>query len=458
MRLNLKYVLLIAFFLFSTVANAWLVPVLQGAARALTLTIKGLNTSEKVALGASTAVHVGIFALTFGEDDPNAQAPLTVHLKPNVPLSVPAGWQAATNGDQQPVPPNNIGAPPLKLIATDGSGEVQGDYAAFCVAHQGAVQGTYHHHLDTGAALYCYYETSPGNINTSKKADWLNVCPTGYGLSGPINNQTCALVNAQIVMKPSDQKCEIIVTGNTFQLDTRDPDCTNPNLAAEGIERLDNKVTVTKPNHKVSVTINPDGSKLIESTLNKTDGNTQKQKIAIDADGNKTGEIIEDYKGQGDLTSANPMGSNSSTIGGTVNVDFPDDYNREITQQAIKGDTAEIKKNTKDTFDEIKKQFESTAEENVDTSAHEFDEADYGNIRNKESEYTGILSGLTSKFGIPAGGQCSNASIPVVMFGQSTSWDFQPICNSLAPLVNYLVWMLVSFFVWREIASMRGSA
>lgn len=462
MQLNKKIVVFFLLSILSLNAFAWFVPLLVNGARTVATMYRTATTAEKVSVGGSLAVHAGIAAITFGGDDNNSvePKPFTVHLQPNVPLSVPPGWSAAQSGQQQPVPPSTI---PLSVTYTyAGSSFGTSQEACTYAASQWSVNSNAGRPvIGTMAAppsLNCnlQYQLASGSWSNTVTGIGTTSCPLGYGLSGSAPNQVCALVNAQVVMKPSDDRCELVVSNNTFQLDSRDPDCTNAKLIAEGIERLDNKVSITKPNQKQEITLNPNGSVNHKTTTNTSDGKTTIDERNIDSSGNVTGEKSTVHDGQGDLM--NPIGNGTTPVSGTVKVDFPTDYNREATQQAVKGDTAAISQNTKDTADELKKQFESTPEETVDTSAHEFDDTKYGQIRGKEGDYTSVVSGLVGKLGIPSGGQCSNASINTVMFGVSTSWDFQPVCASIAPLINYLFWTLILIFVWREVGSLRGSA
>lgn len=467
MQLNKKIVVFFLLSILSLNAFAWFVPLLVNGARTVATMYRTATTAEKVSVGGSVVVHAGIAAITFGGDDNNATEPkpFTVHLQPNVPLSVPAGWSAAQSGQQQPTPPNTIPIQtftmatkpvyPTQVSSDQAAAQNYLNYVKTLAGASGATISSVTRNANNNQVLVTIVNT-PYSFNNAVAAYLEPGCPTGYGISGQAPNQNCALINSQIVMKPADDRCELVVINNAFQLDSRDPDCTNAQLAAEGIERLDNKVTITKPNQKQEVTLNPDGSVRHKMTTNTPDGKTQIDERNISPSGDITGEKSSIHDGQGDLM--NPTPSGTSAVTGNINIDFPTDYNRESTQQAVKTDTAAISQNTKDTADELKKQFESTPEENIDTSAHEFDDTKYGQIRGKEGDYTSIVSNLVGKLGIPSGGQCSNASINTVMFGVSTSWDFQPICASIAPLINYLFWTLILIFVWREVGSLRGSA
>lgn len=165
--------------------------------------------------------------------------------------------------------------------------------------------------------------------------------------------------------------------------------------------------------------------------------------------------------GTGGAQTQQGAGSVASGGGSSVNIDIPTDYSRESTSQAIAGSTAETATNTKDIFDEVKKQFETRPLDEVgdgnSDGSKDFDEGDYGDLRGREAQVEGYLQSISSKFGVPSGGQCSNAVINTTMFGRAASWDFTNFCNSLSPIINYLFWALVAVFGWREMGSMRAS-
>lgn len=73
-----------------------------------------------------------------------------------------------------------------------------------------------------------------------------------------------------------------------------------------------------------------------------------------------------------------------------------------------------------------------------------------------ETAISGYLTGLTEKFGIPSGGQCNLAVLSVPFLGQTMSLDMSEMCAAISPMVNFMVWILVLLFVWREVGALRG--
>jgi len=168
-------------------------------------------------------------------------------------------------------------------------------------------------------ALYC------GNASTQNVLR----CPSGYVLSG----SNCNLSNASIVPYPSDGVSTYINDGaGKFMLDPRDPDIPAANLSGlAGQSSVTQKSTDGKQSS--TTTLNPDGS-ITHSTTNEyydsTDASTHQftQSFTI----NNSGAVIS-------YSSSNPV---TQVVNGVVtpvspsNIQFPNDYNREATQQALK--------------------------------------------------------------------------------------------------------------------------
>jgi len=83
-------------------------------------------------------------------------------------------------------------------------------------------------------------------------------CPAGY------TNQSglCNLTNASVVIKPTDGKCNIIRTGNTYSGDANDPDCSlsTSGGSAQSLNLNVSSGTVTASESGRTISVNTNGS------------------------------------------------------------------------------------------------------------------------------------------------------------------------------------------------------
>lgn len=295
-------------------------------------------TAMTVSLLEAVTVHAAIGALYWDNKDKtsndNNSSPLTVNLQPNVQLPVPPGW-SYHQGNQQPDPPNNIPIQtftmatkpvyPTQVTSDQAAAQNYLDYVKTLAGAGGGTISSVTRNANNNQVLVTIVNT-PYSFNNAVAAYLEPGCPTGYGLSGQAPNQTCAVLNAQVVMKPADQKCTIIRTGNTFTPDSRDPDCSSAELLAAGIDASDPTHLVIKPkgsNIKTDITINPDGSSQIQNKTDLPNGNTKVDTVTLDppvGDGAPLvkGKKSEEFAGQGDQQSPTPLGTTGTT---TVNFD-----------------------------------------------------------------------------------------------------------------------------------------
>lgn len=282
----------------------------------------GAVTAE-AAIWGSIALHSGIFSIAFDTNtdaiSSTDSAPLQIHLSPNIPLSVPAGWQASTDGSQQPTPPNTVSTTfiyripanndlityPTIQSACDQETIYLQPYVNFTVNYRATVDG-------------CITITPTGT--TAFYVQQVNKCPIGYGLSGPISNQTCALLNSQLVMKPVDQKCTLIRNANSISPDLRDPDCSTSELLAKGIDLTDpSNIKLNTQNSQTTLKLNTDGSSQLKTKQPLPNGNTKETTLdfspvkpsgAVEV----IGKTIQEYTGQGSQQSTNPIDSPGSSV------------------------------------------------------------------------------------------------------------------------------------------------
>lgn len=171
-------------------------------------------------------------------------------------------------------------------------------------------------------------------------------CAAGYTLSG----STCNLASARTASP--DQKCDVSRSGTTYTYYSDDPDCSisgnihgtvggsGSTLEVAGVDQYGNMV-------RNVITANSDGSTMIQQqvqTMDAAGNSTVNTKTAsFDSSGNLTGQSqssalgsLSAASGQTATVTPAPSGSVGSTGGQSIT--FPNDYNREATQQQIKTD------------------------------------------------------------------------------------------------------------------------
>lgn len=247
------------------------------------------------------------------------------------PMDTPSGWTAPVNNNAQPMPSASLPAPTMWKTAQVGAAPIYSSADAACSAwkpyatyvYGGTVQITPPYGKCLGTDTY-------DGSNTWWYVSSELACGAGYTLSG----SSCVLSNASLVMKPADGRCQILMNVSGFVVDPQDPECGG--LAAQtGTTVAPGKITQTKPGSFTNgtVTINPDGSRTIVYSSANTANNT----TTI-----TTVNMIPDAGGQTAMVTGSSVvvvagtGTAASTGTAPLNIDFPDDYNREATQAQIK--------------------------------------------------------------------------------------------------------------------------
>jgi hypothetical protein len=445
----------------------------SGATAAATLAATGGSSiTLGQALTASAVLHAGIIAIKLSEPNTNpTEPPITIHLKPNTPLSVPAGWSAAQSGQIQPTPPLTQ---PLSFkyqpsIASFTSDPYYDTPQLACVAGENIynTNSNQFDNIEPGSTNYisgnCHFTYAGSTVTTYFPIQSTPSCPLGYSVG-----VECSLLNATQVEKPADNKCEILSSGNgTFTPDPRDPDCSNADLLAAGIDlTVPNKVIVTNPDatDRHIITQHPDGSVDIDHKYKSVDTlggpQTVVEKVHIDSDGMVSTTSTNRTNGHDDLDVPQSTGSGSITVdfdktglattsGQASQLGATQQTNTKL--DAIKTDTFKVEENTK----KIADNFDLAPDPDLTGTEAQFNPSSQDVLFVPPSQYRGLFDNITERMGIPAGGACSNAVINTTMFGQATTWDFQNICGSISPMINYMFWVLTTIFVWREAGSLR---
>ena len=358
----------------------------------------------------------------------NEHAKTDIHTKANVPLDydVPSGWTAPTPPAIQPAPPSST-APQTGWASCPSTCNLSTLYptqqAACAVNHPEATPNVF---------------SSPGGIPTwtcrrppglgEGTTQFRSVCVTGYTLSG----SNCVLSNASLVQKPSDGKCSVIRSGNTFSGDTRDPDCGTTQLTNARVTVSSDETNVQDSKGTVKAKINPDGTTTITyNKYNASSSTTSQTTIALDSNGKVIGKSNQTFQGVGTgLQGDSPLGK--------VDIDLPDDYNREATQQqildALKCDDCTV---PEDVTEEQKAQIE----EEVQKSVAMLEEA--------ESDYDNYKTYFDWPDWVPSfpSGSCSPFTGSVR--GLTISWD---MCPHIAMFNELIGWLYALFAAWSTLS------
>jgi len=250
------------------------------------------------------------------------------------PLSTPPGYTPPINNNAQPTPPGTISAVsngwqagynqfPNQSISAAATNWIAVTGNSCCLTGTFTVAAS-------GADNVVTFTPKPGYSQQIVTFSPFASCPAGYTMSG----SSCVLSNAAAVMKPADGRCQILKNVSGFTIDPNDPECSG--LASQGITVLPGSISSNKPGwlSNGKVVANADGS----TTITYNQGNTTNNTTTI--------TTINMAPAAGGTT-AMVTGTSVTTVPGTGNlaapdtpavptIEFPDDYNREITQGQIK--------------------------------------------------------------------------------------------------------------------------
>lgn len=267
-----------------------------------------------------------------------------IQLNNKSPLPTPPGWAAPVPPSVEPTPPSSATA--LPFVGPDIPPVPNATSAAIeqCrISSPGdkyIVSGVQYHVLCNNPACggaqsppagYGGFQVCGGGTHFAYVSTTTALCPPGYNNVGG----SCLLANAALVQKPSDGKCTVKRDGNSFSGDTRDPDCTVPT----GINITPSSVTINPVSGSVEnkkIEFMPDGSGKITSNKPNADGTTTERSVTFGSPDPATGD--SKVTGTGERTFRGTGDQKGEAIG-----ELPTDYNRETTQQGIKGVLDSIK-------------------------------------------------------------------------------------------------------------------
>lgn len=360
------------------------------------------------------------------------------------PLTLPPGYAAAATNDGQPVPPSSVAA--TQKWASDNvvAGQFFDTPEALCSAVN-AADSRYgpNVRVDNATTITC---TSAGyNYPT---ATLRSTCAAGYTVSG----SSCVLSNAAAVQKPADGRCQILMNVSGFVVDPQDPECGS--LAANTSTTVTpTSVSFTKPGTLTngSVVINPDGSRTVTySTANTVNNTTTTTTInMIPASGGQTAQVSGSS-----TTVVNGTGTAAGTAPVAPSIDFPDDYNREATQAAIKANTdtllanSEVIKNEMTTPPGVPNTL-APAVQSIDQSATDF-KASIDGIATAGSDAHGFVWDWSPI--IPS----ATCAPPVINFaGKAITLDWCPTVEKIRDFAGYAFYLFTAYSLFGILTARR---
>lgn len=376
------------------------------------------------ALG-TVAIGALIAGIQFGTDPVvNQTGEVEVQLSPSAQLATPAGWTAPTSGQVEPTPPST-GSPPSLCYKSDPNNipcqSGTGDMQSYLRSRYGY------------ASIVCSMVNdgvNPEYMNCEQQPYFSMSFGKNYSCSPGYANQSgsCVLSDPSLVMKPSDSRCTIKRTGNSFDVDPRDPDCASGKIPAT-TAISSNVITMTKADGSTkAVTINADGSSTItESRPNNSTNTTETNTTTLSAP-DASGAVKVTGQGSG---VAPGTGTQVGSSAPPVNVNF--DKSGLATESTAAG--------IKSSVDAIKDGLDpGSADSSLSTQKSAFDSAMDGLTSMFASEPSRSLTGLDDDFSLggylPA--QCGCTPLTMTFHGHTASYDW---CAPMAVFKDVLSWM-----------------
>lgn len=302
MRKLIAHITLAVFLWASVVSPAKAVMPLLGAAA---VWFFNQTAATQIAIGGSVALHAAVAAITFSSDtsqpnDTGSNKTLTVQLDPYVPLIAPAsaGSQPATlpatsaevvvSNEQKTYIVSGYCSTAPSGYSPSPSAACQKHATNYCKANFTATYNSVTNNNETCVVNEFYNGTpwgqdykgisvsntcTPGTTwNGSACVETQLTCPSGYTLSG----STCNLTNPT---QASDNKKQVLRSGNTFSQDPYDPDVLPDNVTVTS-----NKVTVKNPNGRTDeIVIEPNGTLSTYHWEPNAAGDTVQTKVSASA-------------------------------------------------------------------------------------------------------------------------------------------------------------------------------
>lgn len=392
------------------------------------------------ALG-TVAIGSLVAGITFPtpSSDSSATGAVEVQLSPSAQLATPSGWTAPTSGQVEPTPPSSQPSTGTQYYITSTCCTNDKFPTALEACKNLAVKeyGDDPSYYSVSGAQCLRFGSVRGNISTTVG------CPSGYAYNGT----TCDLQDPNQAMKPSDDRCTIKRTGNSFAVDPRDPDCASGKIPATTSISPNIITTTNSDGSTKSVQINADGSSTItESRPNNSNNTTETNTTTLSAP-NASGSVSVTGQGSG---VAPGTGTQAGSSAPPLNINFDKSgLATEGTLAGIKSDTGAIKDSL-------------TAPSGTDTSLGDastgLDNATDGVVAGYNALPTDpthrTWSTPLDSFLFPS--TCGCSPFTATAFGRSFTFDFCDKWEMLRNALSWIVYMLGAFSIFGIMLNKTG--
>ncbi|MCE5180455.1 MAG: hypothetical protein LLG15_01510 [Betaproteobacteria bacterium] len=348
------------------------------------------------------------------------------------PIDTPPGYTPPINNSAQPSPPS-VGVGSITYRTNSNSQSENASPAASCVSYA-ALAGIAPQYTAYISDTQCGVYNANGSLYSTLTITKITTCQAGYTLSG----STCNLTNAALVQKPADGRCQILLNVAGFTIDPNDPECGE--LAAKtGTTVTPTKISTMTPGSttKSEITINGDGSRTVTTTTANADGKTSTvttitlTPAAAGGTATVSGSSSTQVNGVGTATGATIVAAAPAAP-----IDFPTDYNREVTQQGIKTDLDAVKQAL---------DFSSTnALPSTELGALLDDVKTHVDSVTGSNPFAGFGFGFAPV--LPAGMSCT----PLVMTpykGHTASYDWCPVVDAIRDILGVILYLSTGYFL-----------
>lgn len=447
--------IILFFFLATITAPARAVLMLVPVAEAIMATGEGVAVVDGITSGA-IAIGTVVSAILLNNDGKNTVSQMQKILTGSkVPTPTPPGYTPPSGSSLEPVPPGTYGA--ISKYSTQNgtyAASVADTALASCQGYVGELPG---HTPSQGVAQGTGCFLASNLSEQIAPIQQILVCETGYTLT----NGVCTLADPSLVPLPASEPPT-----------SRPTPGASPTLApvpgsAPSTVPTGQQSGVNPDNLPMNISVQPvplpDGQTGTQTTVKTqlTDANgvtmTKTQTFTTDENGVVTSVVTS--LAPTDLSGTVQTGAN--TAGPGAPIQFPTDYNREPTQQAIKANTDALKVDS----DAMKKNSDDLNQKILDFSgSHDITKDDLNTAMDsvKQSvDDVGASGSPLSTFGfgfapvLPGMAQCTPLQMTPYK-GYTASYDWCPIIDAIRDILGMVLYMSTGFYLL-QLLTRKGS-
>jgi hypothetical protein len=290
----------------------------------------------------AVGVHAAVIALYWdeiGQSPPIsgsgvASRGLSVIIDPNTPLVTPAGWTQGTVGDKEPTAQltRALKTEHSLITPTASTAPCSGVRVGASCEYKSSSLNNLADIISTDRCSYygtcdLYYQHQPNEpyykflvrgvdvgggiiqtVQVSEVAVTDATCDLGYSLTGIYSISSCILTNSALVVKPSDEVCEVRPIAGVFKKMKNDPDCDNSAIAGIGTSTM----TALATNNAVYFATSANNTVTVyEKTYNSTSNNTSLTTVNFNPSSDV--DFIQTANSLGNTVTVNPITSGTGT-------------------------------------------------------------------------------------------------------------------------------------------------